>query len=74
MKLTLERSPARGFTLVGSNLDANILGWKLMAVANTLAHCDIATINSVKSFITLALGLGLSVTLDNAEKFIWTFC
>jgi hypothetical protein len=45
-----------------------------MAVANTLAYCDMATINSVKSFSRLALGRSLSVTLDNVEEFILTFC
>jgi len=37
------------------DLPANIrLGWKLMAVANTLANHDISTITVVKSYIVWA--------------------
>ncbi len=32
----------------------NVLGWKRMAVTNTLAYYDMATIKAVKSFIVRA--------------------
>ncbi len=44
-----------GSTLVASSLGASIrLGWKYMAVANTLAYYDTATITAVKSFVVQA--------------------
>jgi hypothetical protein len=50
-RLTLERSPERVPTLERSTLPAKIiLGWKINAVANTLAYCDTSTITAVKSF------------------------
>jgi hypothetical protein len=51
----LEWSPIMGSTLVASSLGASIrLGWKYMAVANTLAYYDTATITAVKSFVVQA--------------------
>ena len=62
--------PTRAEPLIGFHshgkllaLSANIgLGWKCMAVANTLVYCDWATITAVKSFIVQALGVNLMDT------------
>ncbi len=43
-RLSLEWSPICFNLIIG-------LGWKLVVVANTLAHYDIAAITAIKSFI-----------------------
>jgi hypothetical protein len=54
--LTLELCPVRGFTLVGLRTNIGLV-WKRVAVANTLAYFDTATIKVVKSFIVQTPGL-----------------
>ncbi len=51
---TIRMESCQVFHSCGSALPANIrLEWKWMEVANTLAYCDTATIQSIKSFMEL---------------------
>jgi hypothetical protein len=56
LRLLLDWSHIRAFTLVGSSLVTNVrLVWKWMALATALAYYNTATVMAVKSFIVKVL-------------------